>query len=127
MTEPVSYHRIHADSAGESRIERLDLAMRTQMFAPPAAPLDLSDPEAASTVRLLRLAVGWFGDWHPTPVRQWFFYLAGEATMLASDGSQLTAVAGSIVLVEDTTGKGHQTRVIGNADVIVAAVQVPAR
>ena len=125
MTQPVSYVRIFADAAGESHLEQLEMPLCARMFAPPAAPLEVSDPETASTFRMLRLAADWRGGWHPTPVRQWFFFLAGTASIETSDGAVHAASAGSIVLLEDTTGKGHDTRVTGNAEVLIAAVQVP--
>ncbi len=125
MTQALPYVRIYADAAGESHIEQLAMPLATRLFAPPAAPLDVSAPATASTFRMLRLAADWRGGWHPTPVRQWFFFLAGAVSIETSDGAKHVASAGSIVLLEDTTGKGHDTRVTGNAEVRIAAVQVP--
>ena len=68
---------------------------------------------------------GWFGDWHPTPRRQIFFCLSGEVEAQVSDGEVRRFGAGSIVLLEDTTGKGHVSRVVSSEDNIVAVVQLP--
>jgi len=124
MAEPLSYVRIHADSSGASRLERCDIGLRAELFSPPAPPIDVSDAAAASSVRLLRLAAGWHGDWHPTPTRQWLFFLAGELSIDTGDGGRYVASAGAIVLLEDTSGRGHRTQV-GGADVLIAAVQAP--
>jgi uncharacterized cupin superfamily protein len=53
------------------------------------------------------------------------FFLAGQATVRASDGSQCDLRAGSICLLEDTRGKGHLTTIIGNDEVLIAAVRIP--
>ena len=125
MPTPLSYLRIFADDAGESHVDRVDLAMTTKMFAPPAPPLDLSELSPASTFALLRLPSEWHGEWHPTPSRQWLFFLTGTVTMKVSDGTSFEVQAGAAVLLEDTTGKGHRTIVLGNTEVIIAAVQLP--
>ncbi|HLA26321.1 MAG TPA: hypothetical protein VJZ49_00320 [Syntrophales bacterium] len=125
MSKPLSYLRVFADKTGESHAEWLDLQMSTKAFAPPAPPLDVSDPAKASTVTMLRLAPDWHGEWHPTPAKQWLFFLRGEANVQVSDGTSCSLHTGSIVLLEDTTGKGHQTTVRGADVVITASVQVP--
>ena len=125
MSKPLSFLRIFADETGESHAEWLDLQMSTKAFAPPAPPLDVSDPAKASTVTMLRLAPDWHGEWHPTPAKQWLFFLRGEVNVQVSDGTSCSVATGSIVLLEDTTGKGHQTTVLGAAEVITASVQVP--
>ena len=125
MSEPLSFLRIFSDETGESHAEWLDLPMSTKVFAPPAPPMDVSAQATARAVTMLRLAPGWHGEWHPTPARQWLFVLRGEASMQVSDGTSCSLPAGSFVLLEDTTGKGHQTTVLGAAEAIVAAVRVP--
>ena len=46
-------------------------------------------------------------DWHPAPRRQYIINLDGGVQITASDGQARTIGAGEVVLVEDTTGKGH--------------------
>jgi quercetin dioxygenase-like cupin family protein len=67
---------------------------------------------------------GWFGDWHPAPRRQLFVALAGELEVTVSDGEARRIRAGDVVLTEDTTGKGHTTRVIGDTPVRSVIVQL---
>ncbi|MCP4547100.1 MAG: cupin domain-containing protein, partial [bacterium] len=67
---------------------------------------------------------GWEGDWHPAPKRQWMLYLAGEVEAEASDGETRRIGPGSITLLEDTWGKGHRSRVIGDTEVLLAVVQL---
>ena len=39
--------RLYSDAAGESHFEQVDLKLTLREFAPPAAPLRVSDPEPA--------------------------------------------------------------------------------
>ena len=105
--------RVYSDSDGESHVEEIDVEMTAVDFAPPAPQVDLSEFLAATRVAIMRAAPGWEGDWHTAPCRQLMFYLAGQVAAETSDGEQRTMGPGTIVLVEDTTGKGHRSRVIG--------------
>ena len=59
-------------------------------------------------------------DWHPAPRRQWIFILSGTLEVEVQDGEVRQFPSGSILFVEDTTGKGHKTRVVGGAAVLAA-------
>jgi len=65
---------------------------------------------------------GWVGEWHPTPRKQFYLILSGEVECSVSDGERRVFGPGSIVLLEDTTGKGHVTKVVGSKDVVAAMV-----
>ena len=119
------YVRLYADEAGESHFEDVEVELAAMDFAPPAPPLHLSPFSAAERYGFLVIPPGWDGDWHPTPRRQVFFYLAGEVEGEASDGERRRFGPGSVTLVEDTTGKGHRSRNAGSGDVVLAVVQIP--
>ena len=104
---------IYADASGESHFGDLDAALIEGDFAPPAPPLYTSMPATATTVRFFYAPVGWFGDWHPAPARQYYVALSGELEVYVSDGEMRSVRAGDVVLLEDLHGKGHTTRVIG--------------
>jgi hypothetical protein len=72
-----------------------------------------------------RFPAGWVGDWHPTPRRQIFVFLAGDLEGETSDGVRRRYGPGTAVLLEDTTGTGHRARVVGDSDVLAAVVQLP--
>ena len=97
----MQYVRIYSDDAGESHFEDVDLALHPVVFAPPRRRFGFPRLPPAAVYGFLSSPPGWYGDWHPTPRRQMLFYLAGEIE------------AGSVTLVEDTTGRGHRSRVIG--------------
>lgn len=120
----MTYTRIYADEHGESHIEEVAVELTARDFAPPAPPLYLSSMTPATGVAFVRVPPGWVGDWHPTPRRQYFFFMRGELEGEASDGSRQRYSPGDVVLLEDTTGRGHRSWVIGDDDVLAAVVQV---
>ena len=120
----MKYTRVYADESGESHFEDMEVEFSSVDFAPPAPPLDLSAFTPATQYGFLRAPAGWLGDWHPAPRRQIIFYLAGEIEAEVSDGEVRRFRPGSVTLVEDTTGKGHKSRVVGTTDVLSAVVQL---
>ena len=54
----------------------------------------------------------------------WIFFLSGEMEFEASDGEIRPGVPGKAILLEDTAGKGHLSRVVGKSDAILALVQI---
>ena len=52
-------------------------------------------------------------DWHPAPRRQYIVNLDAGVKITASDGESRTIGAGEVILVEDTSGKGHLSQAIG--------------
>jgi hypothetical protein len=46
-------------------------------------------------------------DWHPAPRRQYIVNLDAGVKITASDGESRLIGVGEVILVEDTTGKGH--------------------
>lgn len=120
----VSYVRLYADSSGESHFEDLHEELTETDFAPPAAPLNLSSLVNATKAGFLGVPAGWEGDWHPSSGRNLFFVISGEWEIEASDGEIRRFGPGSIVKVEDTTGKGHASRVISVQDSLMGIVQL---
>jgi quercetin dioxygenase-like cupin family protein len=121
----MQYVRAYADAAGESHFEDVVVSLALVDFAPPAPPLSLSPLSPAARYGFLAIQPGWSGDWHPAPQRQLIFYLAGEVEFEVSGGEVRRFGPGSVVLLEDTTGKGHRTRNAGTGDVAMAVVQLP--
>jgi len=118
----IEYLRIYADAVGCSHFEIKNIGLASKDYAPPAPPLNTSAAESAERSIFLELPVGWYGVWHPTPVRQWLILMSGECEFEAGDGERLTRKAGDVVLLDDTSGKGHQTNVLGNEAVRIAAI-----
>ena len=58
-------------------------------------------------------------------MRQLVFVLAGVHEITASDGDVHQFAPGRVLLAEDTTGKGHTTRIMADSDTLVAYIQLP--
>ncbi len=122
--QAMKYTRVYADETSESHYEDVEVALTLVDFSPPTPPVNLSAVTPAAGVAFVSIPPGWVGDWHPTPRQQFFFFLAGEVEVEASDGEVRRHGPGSALLVEDTTGKGHRSWVVGDGDVLAAVVQV---
>jgi hypothetical protein len=122
----ISYVRIYADDQGESHFEDVDVSLSLVEVAPGISPLFASAFEEASRYGFLRAEPGWSEDWHAAPQRQFLVYLAGVTEFRVSDGEVRRLGAGTILLAEDTLGKGHISEVVGEEGVVAVLVQAPA-
>jgi hypothetical protein len=52
-------------------------------------------------------------DYHPVPKRQYVITLSGQVEIETGDGTIRRFGPGDVMLAEDTTGRGHITRVVG--------------
>ena len=116
------YTRLYCDEHGESHFEDVEIELTLTEYAPPAPPLELSSTTPAEQFGFMNAAAGWASDWHPTSARNIFFVLSGEWEVTASDGETRRFSTGSVLLVEDTMGKGHSSRVI--TDSLAVMVQL---
>jgi hypothetical protein len=115
----VSFIRIYADAGGESHFEDLEIPFEAADFVPPAPHVLLSPSQPAAAFSFERVHPGWHGDWHPVPQRLLAIYLSGSGEMVASDGEARELVPGTVLFAEDTTGRGHMSRVLGTEDMYV--------
>jgi hypothetical protein len=116
----VRYFRLYADANGETHFEDMDVAL-----SPSPGGSELSALYPASGVTFRRSPIGQFIDWHPAPRRQFVVTLSGEAEVEVSDGEVRTIGPGTVMLAEDTTGKGHITRGVGAAERLSLFIPVP--
>ncbi len=117
--------RIYADEEGESHFEDVERAFEQTDFVPPAPPVLMTALQSASSYGFELVHPGWHGDWHPVPQRLLAVYLSGAGTIEASDGELRDLAPGTILLAEDTIGKGHISRVTGAEDVLVLILMLP--
>ena len=97
--------RLYADALGESRFETTTMPMALKEFAPPAAPLRVSDPQPAQNYVILEVGAKWGGAVpHPSPARMMAFSLSGCTRVTASSGESHTFVAGDCLLHDNTSG-----------------------
>src|ERR1700687_3780033 len=103
--------RLYSDASGESHFEDVDAELNLTDFATSAPPLFLSSLNPATQFGFFGAPAGWDSDRHPSSGRNLFVVVDGEWEVTASDGETRRFSSGSILLVEDTAGKGHASRV----------------
>jgi hypothetical protein len=124
MSATLNYLRLYAGEAGVSHFAPLEIEVSPQDFAPPAPPFRASALAPASRYGFLHLPSGWVGDLHPSPLRMWAFVLSGQMEFEAGDGERHQIGPGGALLLEDTVGSGHRSRVIGTGVGVFAVVHV---
>ncbi len=125
-TATLTVWHLYADDAGVSRFREISLPFKSVpvpgMDDPPLALGLDSLPGAA----FLRLAPRQVEDWHPAPRRVFLVPIQGASRVTAGDGTIKEFRPGDVVLMDDTTGKGHITEPIGDVDHIALIVPVGA-
>lgn len=120
--EPVTVTRLYTGADGLSHFEPIALE-----FAPVAGrPNTVTESEAVPTKKsyFVRLAPGFFEDWHNADVRRYVITISGRSEVEVTGGQKLVVQPGQIVFAEDLTGKGHTFRVLGNSDWVALFVDL---
>jgi hypothetical protein len=65
---------------------------------------------------------GHFSDFHNAPRRQYMMYLTATVEIGLGDGTTHTMQPGDVLLAEDTTGRGHSSRVIKGGMCVVVRI-----
>ena len=118
----VSYVRLFADDQGESHFADIDMNLNQVNFAPNIPPLFTSEAFSAIETTFFSAPSGWKSVWHPSSGRNLFAVLSGTWEVTASDGETRTFSTGDVLLVEDTSGKGHTSRALGDVDSVALLV-----
>jgi quercetin dioxygenase-like cupin family protein len=123
-TTALQYVRLYTDPNGVSQFadESFELHSGTDRGQGALAAYPIPNVQSASYVALKS---GVVADWHTAPRRQFIICLTGEAEFIAGSGDVRSLKPGDVILVEDTTGKGHITRSIGSQDHIAMVVPAP--
>lgn len=124
MPDTLTYLRLYPDAAGISHFAPIEIEVFPCEFAPPAPPFSVSVLQPASRHGFLHLPSGWAGDLHPSPIRMWIIVLSGQMEFEAGDGAKQRIAPGSTLLLEDTSGIGHRSRVLGASAAVLAVVHV---
>lgn len=121
-----SYLRLYSDDDGESHFEDVGFEFQRTDLVPPAPPVLMTELAGASRYGFELVHPGWHGDPHPVPQRLLAVYLSGAGSIEASDGEVRELTPGMILLAEDTSGKGHTSRVTGSEDMLVLILMLPS-
>lgn len=120
----MNYLRLYADEDGESHAQEAQTEFDMRQYAPPAPQFGISDPTEAVRYVFVNFPKNWASDLHPSPRRQLFVMLSGHLLGEASDGTVMDLFPGDVVLMEDTTGKGHTARTMDGAEVHAVMVHL---
>lgn len=93
--------------------------------APGSASARLTMFMPAENIAFLHLPSDYRSDWRPAPRKQYVLVLDGALEVEAGTGEKRVFRPGSILLVTDTTGRGHRTSVVSAQGVLLAWVPVP--
>lgn len=97
--------RIYSDGNGDSHFEDVSVELKDH-----GSVGMLSDVIPASGLIFREVEPGYDWNFHCAPEKQYIILLDGEIEIETSLGDKRTFRAGDILLMEDTTGKGHKTR-----------------
>jgi quercetin dioxygenase-like cupin family protein len=107
---PMFMTRLYTGPDNQTHAEDIEVK-----FAP-GSPNEVSKMLPVTGAELHRGAPGGFSDWHPGPRRQYVITLSGHGELELAGGKKIAVGPGHIELIEDTTGKGHITRITGTED-----------
>ena len=107
--------RIYTGPDGQSHAEEVPMKLNG----------NATEMMKATGVQFRRTPPGSFSDWHVGPRRQYVITLSGRGEIEVAGGKKITMGPGHINLIEDTTGKGHTTRVVGTEDRVTIAIPLP--
>ena len=95
-------HNLYPDAKGQSHFRDIEVEWAEETRAG-----KLSERLPATGIIFRQVQPDYDLDWHPAPRRQYIVNLDAGVKLTASDGESRVIGAGEIILVEDTTGKGH--------------------
>lgn len=121
--QQATYVRIYTDAEGETHFEDITLDLFPIDFAPPADPMNVAQFLPTAKSYWVGASVGWSGEEpHPSPRRQIMCIMQGIFEVTVSDGEVRQLPAGTVVLVEDTWGKGHQTKIVSGGNALMFGI-----
>jgi hypothetical protein len=100
-------HNLYADETGQSHFRDIEIEWASEG---PGGKLSKRLP--ATGVIFRETAADYDLDWHPAPRRQYIVNLDAGVQITAGDGETRVIGAGEVILVEDTTGKGHLSKAV---------------
>jgi hypothetical protein len=116
------YTRVFTGPDGETHFEDAETAGQTGQAAESDLVGTVSETFPVTGVYFREVVEESSDAPHNAPFPLFIVGLRGTFSVEVSDGEVREFPPGSVVLVEDTTGKGHTTRVLGNQICVTATV-----
>jgi hypothetical protein len=121
------YARLFADESGKPCLEDLSAELISGFAVPPAEPLHTAPfliPDGSTF--WIGAPPSWDGgEPHPAPRRMIFITVRGEYEVFTKEGLVRKFPVGSVLVVEDTKGQGHSSRITSDQECILFAVGLP--
>ena len=100
-------HNLYTDAGGQSHFRDIEVE-----WVEEGAGGKLSKRLPATGIIFREVQPAYDLDWHPAPRRQYIINLDAGVQITASDGEARIIGAGEVILVEDTSGKGHLSKAV---------------
>lgn len=100
-------HNLYTDANGETHFRDIQVEWGEET---PSGRLSQRFP--ATGIIFRQVPPTYALDWHPAPRRQYIINLDAGVRITASDGESRVIGPGEVILVEDTTGKGHLSKAV---------------
>lgn len=100
--------RLYTGADNESHFEDIEIELNFN------GRLQVSALQSAAGIVFRAAPAGHWSDYHPVPKRQYVITLSGAVEIETGDGTIRRFGPGDVMLAEDTTGRGHITRVVGS-------------
>src|SRR2546425_143232 len=101
-------HNLYVDAKGETHFRDIEVE-----FTESGRAGKTSKRLPATGIIFRQVQPDYDLDWHPAPRRQYIINLDAGVQITASDGESRKIGAGEVILVEDTSGKGHLSKALG--------------
>ena len=103
--------RVYSDDRGETHFADVEIELSD------AGEIGhLSRAVPAKSVVFRRNNRDYDYDWHTAPARQFIVLLDGAIELEVSDGGRRVFRGGDVLLMEDTSGRGHRTRNVESSE-----------
>ena len=126
--ELLTYARLYTGEDNETHFEDVNVTFVYQDYGTkiPTVWFPQDGIMEAEGFHFVSMPAGWDGgEWHPAPRRQFILPLSGEMEFQASDGEKRVFGPGDVLLVEDTVGKGHISKMVSTSLGVFAVVPMP--
>ena len=97
--------RVYTDKSGETHFEDVDIQLED--FHDDI--IKMSKPVKATDMAFSTFSGALSESWHTAPRKQAIIILDGKVDLEVSDGTKRRFCSGHVIVLEDTTGKGHTT------------------
>lgn len=111
--------RLYTAADGRSHAEDSPVVWHTAKLR---ADLSESDVTKVTGAQFLRWPRGFVWAGHPASKRQYVIVVSGRGEVEVAGGTKVELAPGRVLLAEDTTGKGHITRVGVDEDLVMLLV-----